>query len=183
MTPTALVLLSAATASSAASVAPPSVVRVMFEAFNRHDTAALAALYAEDVRLASSDFCRVRTGRPAVVRTYRALFERSPGIHDEVQDVIVDGDRVAVRFVARSGQGARSLALPIATFLVSSWTKGSFDPTTVCSTRLAVLAGLDTTTTKKAVLSHRLLLPAWNSGGLFLLGETQPGIDDGVGVQ
>jgi len=32
--------------------------------------------------------------------------------------VLVDGDRVAVRFVARSGQGPGSLVLPIATFLI-----------------------------------------------------------------
>ena len=117
MSPTALFLL-AATASSAGRPTPPSMARTMFEAFNRHDTATLATLYAEDARLASSDFCRVRIGRSEVIRTYRALFERFPDIHDEVQDVLVDGDRVVVRFVARSGQGAGSLALPIATFLV-----------------------------------------------------------------
>lgn len=117
MIPTALLLLAAA-ASPAAHATPQAVVLTMFDAFNRHDAIALATLYAEDARLASSDFCTGRMGRAEVVRTYRALFERFPDIHDEVMDVLVDGDRVAVRFVARSGQGAEPLALPIATFLV-----------------------------------------------------------------
>lgn len=116
MIPTALLLLAAA--SSSAHAMPQAVVRTMFDAFNRHDAIALAALYAEDAGLVSSDFCTRRMGRAEVVRTYRALFERFPDIRDEVEDVLVDGDRVAVRFVARSGQGAKSQALPIATFLV-----------------------------------------------------------------
>ncbi|WP_130618182.1 nuclear transport factor 2 family protein [Dyella amyloliquefaciens] len=118
MIPTALLLMAAATASPSVHATPQTVVRAMFDAFNRHDAMGMAVLYAEDARLSSSDFCTVRMGRAGVVRTYRALFERLPDIHDEVQDVLIDGDRVAVRFVARSGQGAGSLALPIATFLV-----------------------------------------------------------------
>ncbi|RAO77963.1 hypothetical protein CA260_09065 [Dyella jiangningensis] len=56
----------------------------------------------------------MRASTTEVVRTYRALFDRFPDIRDEVQEVLV-----VVRFVAGSGQGAGSLALLIATFLVA----------------------------------------------------------------
>jgi predicted ester cyclase len=89
----------------------------MFDAFNRHDAAAMAQLYANDARLASSDFCAVRNGPTEVLRTYRELFAAFPDIRDEIDQVVVEGDHVAVRFVARSGQGSSALAMPIATFL------------------------------------------------------------------
>ncbi|MBV8158916.1 MAG: nuclear transport factor 2 family protein [Dyella sp.] len=105
------------TAAPAASASSETLARALFDTFNRHDAAALALLYADDARLTSSDFCGPRFGRTEVVRTYRALFERFPDIRDEVQDMVVDGDRVAVRFVATSGKGGAVLSLPIATFL------------------------------------------------------------------
>jgi hypothetical protein len=100
-----------------AGPAPEAVVQAMFDAFNRHDAAAMAELYAEDARLASSDFCTPRVGREEVRRTYRELFAQFPDIHDEVQQLVVQGDRVAVRFVATSKLSNPPLALPIATLL------------------------------------------------------------------
>ncbi|WP_109125817.1 nuclear transport factor 2 family protein [Dyella sp. C11] len=99
---------------------PPaeSVVRAMFDAFNRHDAEAMATLYADDARLLSSDFCSPRTGRADVLRTYRALFEAYPDIHDDIEDIVVQDDRVTVRFVARSGQGISAMALPITTWVI-----------------------------------------------------------------
>ena len=117
MAPTNLLLLAAIAASPVANTAPGSVVQAMFDAFNRHDARGLGSLYAGDAILASSDFCGTRVGRAEVVRIYRALFQRFPDIHGEVRDMLVDGDRVAVRFVAKSGQGAGAVSLPIATFL------------------------------------------------------------------
>ncbi|WP_457312303.1 nuclear transport factor 2 family protein [Sphingomonas sp. UYAg733] len=86
----------------------------MFAAFNRHDAAAMAALYADDARLSSSDFCAPR-GQRDVVRTYTALFAAFPDIEDRVDDLVVQGDRVAVRFTAVSV--ASGFRMPIATFL------------------------------------------------------------------
>ena len=107
----------AASLSSSTQASPRTVVQAMFDAFNRHDAAAMARLYASNARLASSDFCAARTGPAAVLRTYRQLFAAFPDIHDEVGQMVVEGDHVAVRFVARSGQGSSALAMPIATFL------------------------------------------------------------------
>lgn len=115
LNPFLLALAASVSVSSASS--PSSVAQAMFDAFNRHDADALSSLYANDARLASSDFCANRTGRAEVKRTYQALFATFPDIHDEVQQVVVQGDRVAVRFMARSDAGASPLHLPISTFL------------------------------------------------------------------
>jgi ketosteroid isomerase-like protein len=112
------ILFSAAAAVSAAPAqSPRAVVEGMFAAFNRNDVAALEAYYAEDVRLTSSDFCAPRVGKAGVRRTYAALFETFPGITDKVEALVVEGERVAVRFAARSTAPGREFTLPIMTFL------------------------------------------------------------------
>ncbi|WP_039732415.1 nuclear transport factor 2 family protein [Dyella japonica] len=113
----ALLLAAVMVTSMDAEPTPPSVVQAMFDAFNRHDATAMARLYASDARLASSDFCKTRTGRAEVVRTYRELFAAFPDIRDEVEQMVVQDDRVAVRFMARSDAGVLPLRLPISTFL------------------------------------------------------------------
>ncbi len=90
--------------------APQEVVTAMFAAFNDHDAAGMERLYAADARLTSSDFCHPRS-RADVARTYRSLFAALPDIHDDVTTMIVQGDRVAVRFVAKSASGGMSLTI------------------------------------------------------------------------
>lgn len=89
---------------------PRQVVEAMFEAFNRHDAAAMARLYAPEARLTSSDFCAPR-GAADVERTYRALFEAFPDIVDQVEIMVTEGQHVAVRFTAVSR--ATDMRLPI----------------------------------------------------------------------
>ncbi|ULU23987.1 nuclear transport factor 2 family protein [Dyella terrae] len=113
-----MLLAVAMTATSGAALRPESVVLAMFGAFNRHDADGLAHLYASDAQLASSDFCHPRRGRAEVARSYRELFAEFPDVHDEIEQMVAQDDRVAVRFVARSSEGVRSLNLPISTFLV-----------------------------------------------------------------
>ncbi len=105
-----LMLLVAAATSAEPVPTPRAVVTAMFAAFDRHDAEAIAKLYAPDARLTSSDFCAVR-GRGDVARTYAALFAAYPDIRDRIEVMIVEGDRVAVRFVATSRSGA--LAMPV----------------------------------------------------------------------
>jgi ketosteroid isomerase-like protein len=93
---------------------PRQVVEAMFAAFNRHDAAAIARLYAPDARLASSDFCSPRGGKD-VERTYRALFAALPDIIDEVEIIVAEGEHVAVRFTAASA--ATDLRMPIQAML------------------------------------------------------------------
>jgi predicted SnoaL-like aldol condensation-catalyzing enzyme len=82
----------------------------MFSAFNRHDAAAMEETYAADARLSSSDFCHVR-GRSDVIRTYNALFKSFPDIHDNIEAIVSQGDRVAVRFTATSKQAGMSMTI------------------------------------------------------------------------
>ncbi|NIJ21212.1 uncharacterized protein (TIGR02246 family) [Sphingomonas naasensis] len=109
-----MILALALALTGAPEPAPLAVVAAMFDAFNRHDAAAMAKLYAADVRLTSSDFCHPR-GRADVERTYRALFAEFPDIRDEVAQMVAEGDRVAVRFTAVSRKAG--MRLPIQTML------------------------------------------------------------------
>lgn len=93
---------------------PREVVQAMFDAFNRHDVKAMARLYGPGARLTSPDFCKPR-GKADVERTYAALFEAFPDLQDSVEVLIAEGDRVAVRFTAKSAAG--NFTLPVQAML------------------------------------------------------------------
>jgi hypothetical protein len=99
---------------------PAAIVHKLFDSFNRHDAAALQALYVPNARLTSSDFCKPRTGAD-VTRTYEALFHAFPDIRDEVETIIIDGNRAAVRFVSSSRTRGVQLHLDLVTFF---WIQG-----------------------------------------------------------
>ena len=94
---------------------PAAIVHKLFDSFNRHDSAALQALYAPNAHLTSSDFCRPRSGAD-VTRTYEALFRAFPDIRDDVKTIIIEGDRVAVRFVSSSRVPGKGFHLKLTTF-------------------------------------------------------------------
>lgn len=93
------------TASPAMSQPEPNeaveVVTAMFEAFNRHDVEAMAALYADDAFVNSPDFEAPKRGPEAIREIYGAYFASSPDIRDEVTRIFGSGDHVAVEFVSR----------------------------------------------------------------------------------
>jgi ketosteroid isomerase-like protein len=115
--PLLALLLAALPVRASGSGRPEDVVRAMFDAFNRHDATALAALYAPDALLTSPDFCAPRRGSEGARRTYQALFEAMPDIRDTVDEMVVQGDRVAVRFRARAIVQGQPVELPIAAFM------------------------------------------------------------------
>jgi ketosteroid isomerase-like protein len=102
------------TASVSMTSAPGTIIDKLFESFNRHDVAALQALYAPDARLSSSDFCKPRTGAD-VTRTYAAIFRAFPDIRDDVDTIIIRGDRAAVRFVSSSRASGGGFRLELMT--------------------------------------------------------------------
>ena len=106
-------LLLAASISPADS--PRHLIDELFRAFNRHDVAALQALYTPDARLTSSDFCKPRTGAD-VTRTYGAIFGAFPGIRDDVISIVIDGDMAAVRFVTSSSGSGGDFRFKLVTF-------------------------------------------------------------------
>ena len=103
------------TASVSMMSDPAAIIDKLFDAFNRHDVAALQALYAPNARLSSSDFCKPRTGAD-VTRTYGAMFRDFPDIRDDVDTLIIEGDRAAVRFVSSSRVLGGGFRLKLMTF-------------------------------------------------------------------
>jgi ketosteroid isomerase-like protein len=118
-TPRLLLLLCALLSSCAAAPsrpAPADVVRSKFDAVNRHDLRAVTESYAPDARLLASDFCAPRLGRQEVERTYRALFESIQDLSVQLDEVLPDGNRVAVRFRVLGAAGGRRFEVPIANY-------------------------------------------------------------------
>jgi ketosteroid isomerase-like protein len=117
----ALVLLT--TAGAAPRPAEPSaraVVEARIAAVARHDLEAVVALYADGAIETSPAFCTDRIGPDGARRTYGELFKAVPNITSDVTTWVVDGNRVAIQFVAhsRKADGTFALAVPIANFLV-----------------------------------------------------------------
>ena len=103
------------TASVSMTSDPAAIIGKLFDSFNRHDVAALQALYAPNARLTSSDFCKPRTGAD-VARTYGVLFRAFPDIRDDVDTIIIEGDRAAVRFVSSIRTPGGGFPLKLTTF-------------------------------------------------------------------
>jgi ketosteroid isomerase-like protein len=100
----------------APGASPRAVVEAVFAAFNRHDPAAMAALYAPDAVLTSSERCHPLEGAVALQRIHTELFAAAPDIRDEVKDIVAEGDLVAVQFVSRSQTPGMEFELTIADF-------------------------------------------------------------------
>ena len=98
------------------AIAPSyAVIDKLFSAFNSHDAQALQQLYDPKARLTSSDFCKPRNGYD-VVRTYKAIFMAFPDIRDDIDTVVIDKDRAAVRFMSSGGQGSSAFRFEFMTF-------------------------------------------------------------------
>ena len=113
------ILLAAISLPAVAHDSPEAVVKKRFEATAHHDIDAIAALYAPDALETSPAFCNTRQGSVGARKTYGDLFRDAPGIEDEVTNVVVDGNHVAVQFVARvrKPDGSIAFEVPLANFL------------------------------------------------------------------
>ena len=98
------------------------IIVALFEAFNRHDVEALVALYSQDTKIVSPGDLEPRIGQEVVREIYQGHFDNIPGVHDAVQNIVAEGDRAAVEFIAtweqpaKDDPGARG-SLRIATFI------------------------------------------------------------------
>lgn len=101
---------------AAAAPSAKAVVEAKFAAVNRHDVDAVVALYAPDAVVTASDFCAPRRGREDVRRIYEGIIKGVPDVTADVQEMIVEGDRVAVKFVVRSRIPGRAFEVPILDF-------------------------------------------------------------------
>ena len=98
---------------------PRVVVERLFDAFNRHDADALAALYTSDAVLISPDHSAPLHGAAGVRSVYAELFAQFPDIRDRVVGIIAQDDHAAVEFVSTGcmADHVQCLELPIATVL------------------------------------------------------------------
>ena len=112
----ATALLVVATPAGSEPTSPRAVVEAKFAAVNRHAIADISVLYSSDALLTASNFCKPRRGQTEVARTYRAIFAFAPDAVDDVQEYVVEGDRVAVRFVLRGTAGGHALSVPLMNF-------------------------------------------------------------------
>lgn len=113
---------------SACQKAPPFVQRndhastqLMIEnfflAFNSHDSRALSNFYTEDAQVLSPEKCEPTIGRAAIAANYQSLFDAIPDVHDDLGSLVIQGENVALTFVASSKIEGREFALPIAAFM------------------------------------------------------------------
>lgn len=77
---------------------PAETARLKFEAFDRHDAAAIQEIYGTNAVLHSPDYPEL-TGNAPIADTYRGLFAAIPDAKDVVQSSAVVGDKVYVQFI------------------------------------------------------------------------------------
>ena len=80
---------------------------------NRQSIDDIEKLYAPDVSITASNFCAPRHGRADVRRIYQDLFATFPDVRAEIQEYVVQGDRVAVRYLVRIGAAGKEFVVPI----------------------------------------------------------------------
>lgn len=71
----------------------------------------MRALYAPDALHVSPSFCTPKRGLQQIVENYADIFRALPDVRDEIVEILVQGDRVAVRFAAHSSKLPSPLAL------------------------------------------------------------------------
>ena len=122
LTITLLALVGSAACADERPVAesPRAVVERRFALVGRYDDEGIAALYAPDAIETSPAFCTDRRGPAGALRTYGELFKSYPTITAHITSLIVEGDRVAVQFVARVRNPDGSIAFEsrLANFLI-----------------------------------------------------------------
>jgi ketosteroid isomerase-like protein len=73
-------------------------VRQKFNAFNRHDTAMIQAIYARDAILHSPDYPNLEGNEP-IADTYRRLFEAIPDAKDNLELLETSANHVYAQFI------------------------------------------------------------------------------------
>jgi predicted SnoaL-like aldol condensation-catalyzing enzyme len=94
------------------------IARKLFEHFNNHDWAAMAALYSDPAEFKDPSLGPgiVPQTRQQTAEKYKQLETMSPDIHDEIVQIYPSGNFVTVEFIS-SGTGPDSVkwSLPICT--------------------------------------------------------------------
>lgn len=121
-----LLVVGCCVACSSNSVEQKNVAttKALFEAFNKHDWQAMAALYAEPAQMLDpvygTDF--VSKSHADIIENYAQLHALFPDIRDSVTNIYPSGDHVIVTFISTGTAQTEDaefveLVLPIATVL------------------------------------------------------------------
>lgn len=97
-----------------------TVVKSMFEAFNKHDWKTMASHYSDSAEFLDPSFGHsyVKQTREEIAAKYAEFEKMFPDIKDEVVGIYPSGDVVAVEFVSSGTDSAgNTFTLPIACFL------------------------------------------------------------------
>jgi steroid delta-isomerase-like uncharacterized protein len=95
--------------------APAAIARAYVDALNAHDPDAIAALVAEDfVNEHTSSLGSSLVGREAYRARLPGFLAAFDGLHYEVEDVVADGDRVALAYaLTASCEGPDGVRRPV----------------------------------------------------------------------
>lgn len=97
-------LLAVLLVSSARAQSPDAVVERYMAAYNDHDVEAMLELVDADVQWLSIDGDRIRVeaeGAAALGEAMRGYFESMPSTRSEIETMMISGNRVSVREIAR----------------------------------------------------------------------------------
>jgi steroid delta-isomerase-like uncharacterized protein len=89
-------------AARAQSTAPSSrIARAWLDDLNRHDTLALAALYADTARVYSPNWEGAETGPAGVRGIYRRYFSSTPDLQHEITHLIATDSSLVIEYIFR----------------------------------------------------------------------------------
>ena len=119
MVVTSFCLMALLSGLARAEDSPEATVRKRFDAVVHHDVDAIAALYDVNAVETSPAFCAPRQGPAGARKTYGDLFRDIPAVEDEVTNLVVEGNRVAVQFTVRvrNANGSVAFEAPLANFI------------------------------------------------------------------
>jgi steroid delta-isomerase-like uncharacterized protein len=78
-----------------------TVIRTQFEAFNRHDSSAFAACYADDARVADPQLSEPLEGAKAITKDVGDWFGSFPDIEARLTRTVFDGNTYAAEWSMR----------------------------------------------------------------------------------
>lgn len=88
------------------------IIDQLLAAWNSHDPHRVAAWYTEDCSVEDVAIAQPLTGREAVRRMFEAYYRAFPDLKLTASDIILDGDRVAVFWIARGTHHGSILHIP-----------------------------------------------------------------------
>ena len=112
----AIVLWACSPGTTTRNLSPDETRRVataVFEAFNAHDWTQMESLYADSVLLQDPAYPGGKTGKVGMTEFYQSVTD----IHDEVQNIVVEGNVAVVEFISTGTLNGQMFSLPICSVL------------------------------------------------------------------